>query len=155
MSQPKWRRIANLGDVNPINYGGFFVYIDLTGVYAPEAEVLITNEVAGDCDSWTIYRFILEPCTYTVDSGYEGGGVLSDNPYHPMYAVWFADKLESIAETMGTAREELIKLFCSDKAIDRAEAWRMVGDYFGYDNLDQYPWTCTRRADLPRRIRRI
>lgn len=32
--QPLWTRIANLGDVNPIEYGGFFVYVDRRGLNA-------------------------------------------------------------------------------------------------------------------------
>jgi hypothetical protein len=26
MSQPQWRMIANLGDVNPLDHGGCFIY---------------------------------------------------------------------------------------------------------------------------------
>ena len=50
MSQPVWSCIANLGDVNPIDYGGYFVYIDTTGVYPPEAELLIAPSDNDDDD---------------------------------------------------------------------------------------------------------
>ena len=39
--QPKWKLIAQLGDVNPIDYGGYFIYEDETGVYPPEGEKLL------------------------------------------------------------------------------------------------------------------
>lgn len=40
MSQPKWKFVANLGDTHPISYGGYFIFIDETGVYPPQAEKL-------------------------------------------------------------------------------------------------------------------
>lgn len=39
--QPRWKLVAQLGDVHPIDYGGYFVYRDTTGVYEEEAEVLM------------------------------------------------------------------------------------------------------------------
>lgn len=40
MTQPKWKFVANLGDVSWADYGGLFVFRDLTGVYDPEMEYL-------------------------------------------------------------------------------------------------------------------
>lgn len=154
MSQSQWTIIANLGDASPLEYGGYFVKVDETGVYAPEVEVLqeLPDEVDVDDPEarWTVYRFILEPCTY-VD------GVLSDNPSHPDYAAWFATPeaeratrpqdttyLSRIAESDGHTIAELIAGFCSADPIERAWAWREVGDYHGYDELDSYPLTLTR-----------
>lgn len=72
--QPTWKLIANLGDVHPIDYGGYFVYVDETGTYEAEAELL---EVPEDEDrTYRVYRFILDRCTLT-------NGVLSDNKFHP------------------------------------------------------------------------
>ena len=34
------RRIANLGDVNYVDFGGFFVFVDENGTYGAEAEYL-------------------------------------------------------------------------------------------------------------------
>lgn len=171
--QPVWQLIANLGDATPILYGGFFVYVDTTGVYSPEC-VLLTPLDKNDCTNgdpvqWEARRFTCESCTFI-------NGVLSDNPFHPDKPAWFATpynpdrpqdgskgKLESIAETFGTTPDELIALFVSSDATDRAQAWRMVGEYFGFDNLDSYPQMLTRkdvfnryRAEcFPRSVRRV
>lgn len=154
--QPKWELIANLGDVNPLEYGGYFVYRDTTGVYPPEAELLV--EPCEGESKYTIYRFILEPCTF-VD------GVLSDNKFHPDYPAWFATPeaqkaerpqdttyLSRICETHGIDRDELIKSFCSEDPIDRAHAWRMVGEYHGFENLDQSPASMS-KAEVRKRYR--
>jgi len=132
--QPEWKTVANLGDVNPIDYGGYFVNVDTTGVYPPEAELLEVDYETGKC---TVYRFILENMTYQ-------NGILSDNQFHPDHAVWFAGKLGQVASCMGTTADELVEQFTSSNPIDRAIAWRCIGDYFGFHELDSYPLELTR-----------
>ena len=83
-AQPVWKLLANIGDVHPIEYGGYFVFVDETGVYPPEAELLISPDSDDAPEGWVAYRFILDPCTY-VD------GILSDNHFHPELPAWFAD----------------------------------------------------------------
>ena len=134
MSQPKWKCVANLGDVDPVEHGGLLVFIDEAGHYPPEVEK-IDPDVNG---KWEVHRAVLETCTYV-------NGVLSDNPFHPNMPAWFADDLGSVSAAMGMEREELIRKFSSDDAVQRAEAWRCVADYWGWQNLDQYPLTLTRR----------
>lgn len=131
MTQPKWKCVANLGDVNPIEYGGLFVFVDETGVYPPEIE-LVDPPCEGQRNQWEVRRGVCEPCTYT-------NGVLSDNRFHPDKEAWFADDLRGIADSMGWEKEELICALCSPEAIDRASAWKCIADYFGWDNLDSYP----------------
>jgi len=133
--QPKWKCVAQLGDANPIDYGGYWVFIDTTGVYPPEAELYEANdnETGGTC-----YRWILEPCTYI-------NGILSDNKFHPDHPVWFADKLQAICDSLDGTVEELIEHFTSDDPIKRALAWRSVADYFGPHELDSYPLTLTEK----------
>ena len=143
--QPRWKRLANLGDVNPVEYGGYFIYLDRTGVYPPEAELLETDE--ADHPTWQLHRFILDRCTY-ID------GVLSDNAYHPSLPAWFAAGLGNVASTAGSTRDELIAQLCSEDPIQRAMAYRDIGMYHGFDNFDAYPRTYTKRSELPRRIRR-
>jgi len=157
MSQPNWKYIANLGDANPIDHGGFFVYIDETGVYDPEAELLeITRQNdGGEPIEWNVYRFSLEKCTLQ-------NGILSDNKFHPEHPAWFAEckraerpqdttYLSNVAECMGMDLETLQTLFCSDNPIERAEAYRCVGEYHGFDNLDSYPLTFTDRTEVEQR----
>ena len=47
-AQPSWTFVANLGDASPLEYGGYFVYHDATGVYGYEAEKV--EEPCGDDD---------------------------------------------------------------------------------------------------------
>jgi hypothetical protein len=139
--QPKWRRIANMGDGgNFAEYGGTLVFRDTTGEYGYEAE-------HWDSDDRRVYRFALDKCTY-VD------GILSDNPYHPNKPAWFADKLESIASTVGTTPEELIRLFCSDNPLDRAIAYDNLAANNGYFELDHYPMKLT-QSEANKRYRNV
>lgn len=149
MSQPDWECIAQLGDANPTEYGGYWIFRDKTGVYAPEGEYLFCPD-DEDSDEYTAYRFCLDPCTF-ID------GVLSDNKFHPDHCVWFATTpelmkvrpqdgrgLEDIASCMGSNVEELIGMFTSNDIVQRAQAYRMVGEYHGFENLDSYPLRMTR-----------
>ena len=142
--QPAWKRIANLGDVNPIDYGGYFVYVDTTGVYPPEAEVLISPDSDDAPEGWTVYRFILDQCTF-VD------GVLSDNSFHPELPAWWADELPRLAAYNGQTELRLVTDFCSDDPIARAWAYRSLGDYYGYHELDSYPLRFHSRDDVEAR----
>lgn len=128
MSQPIWKFVTNLGDEQPLEYGGYFIFKDLTGVYPPEGELLVLHTK----DKYEIRRFILEPCTF-VD------GVLSDNKFHRDKPSWFADRIDALASFVGLETKELIDMFVSGTIQERAMAWQAVGDYFGFDNLDSYP----------------
>ena len=127
-NQPKWKAVAQLGDVNPLDYGGYWVLVDTTGVYPAEGEWV---EVDEETNRLTIRRFILDQCTF-ID------GVLSDNPYHPLHPAWFAD-LEGVSSACGTPVAELRKLLCSDNPVERAHAYREIGCTHGFNNLDDYP----------------
>lgn len=145
--QPIWTLVANLGDASPFEYGGYFVYRDETGIYAPEADYLWINDDVHGKPCAQLHRFILEPCTF-ID------GVLSDNPFHPTHPVWFADKLADIAQTCDVAELDLLRMFTSSDPLDRAHAWRSVGEYHGFDNLDAYPLTFDNLFRLARYARK-
>lgn len=144
MTQPKWKFVAQLGDVDPINYGGKFLFEDETGVYPPMLEILDvegdTEPVMSDDDEtleegnmkWEIHRISLEPCTF-ID------GILSDNKYHPEHPAWFADSLDSVSNSMDTTPEKLIEQFCGEDIQERAWAYVTVGEYHGLINFDGYP----------------
>lgn len=149
MSQPDWECIAQLGDADPIDHGGYWILRDKTGVYPEEAELLVVPD--NEDGEYTIYRFTLEPCTYV-------NGVLSDNKFHPDHAAWWAGTekerkfrpqdttyLKNIADFIGMDVDELAGHFCSEDALQRATGYRAVGDYHGFDNLDNYPLTMKRR----------
>ena len=129
--QPVWKFLANLGDANPIEHGGFAVFVDETGVYAPECELLETPEETGRRD-WSVRRITCERCTFI-------NGVLSNNKFHPAKPAWFADKLGAMASFYGIEVSALVALFVSPDPLSNAEAWRMIGEYFGWDELDSYP----------------
>lgn len=133
-SQPKWKCIAQLDDINPIDHGGYWILLDTTGEYSPEGEVLIEQ-----CDhTYLAYRFLLDKCTHV-------NGILSDNPYHPDHPAWYADDLRSISSSAGyNHMGELVEDLCSDNPINLAIAYRAIGEYYGYDNLDHDPLVLTR-----------
>lgn len=141
--QPSWKLVANLGDRNPVDHGGFFVFTDETRVYPPEVELLESpdNDEGG---TWTVYRFILEPCTFA-------NGVLSDNKFHPEHPAWFADSIGSVSNFVGVPTAELIDMLVNGNPTNKAWAWKAIGDYHGFENLDSYPLTFTNRAEVEAR----
>jgi hypothetical protein len=149
MSQPDWECIAQLGDTDPIEHGGYWILRDKNGIYPEEGELLIAPEDEGG--EYIIHRFTLNRCTF-ID------GILSDNEFHPDHSAWWAGTeeerkarpqdstyLKNIADFIGMDVEELAADFCSENALVRARAYQAVGDYHGFDNLDNYPLTMTRR----------
>jgi hypothetical protein len=144
--QPKWQLIANLGDATPLDYGGLFVFRDETGVHPEEMELLeVQNPDADDDDlRYEVRRCVLERCTLT-------GGILSDNSFHPEHPAWFAADLAGVASAIGSTKEDLERLLCSEDPLERAEAYRAVADYHGWDNLDSDPLTLT-RAEAEARV---
>lgn len=122
--QPTWEPVANLGDANPIDNGGFFVLRDTTGVYPPEA---VSLEPSGR--GWIAYRITLDPVTLT-------DGVLSDNRFHPLHPVWWSDRLQSIASTVGRTPADLTADFLSSDPLQRAEAYRALLYSFGGGEFD-------------------
>jgi hypothetical protein len=129
--QPRWHVAANLGDVNPLDYGGSFVLIDSTGIYDPELWRF-------DPDSMQLYRFSIEQCHRTPT------GEIGDNNYHPSLAAWFGSA-ESLRSVGGFADSgDLQRHLCGSNIIDRAFAYLALCDYHGSDNFDSYPDTLTR-----------
>jgi hypothetical protein len=109
-------------------------------------------------DRFTIYRFDLEPCTF-ID------GVLSDNASWPNLSAWFADrgdphgqypwmridKLAELATFIGLSVDQVAVMFCSDEPVKRAYAWRIVGEYHGFHELDSDPLMNVTRDEAARR----
>lgn len=152
-NQPAWKLVANLGDANPIEHGGLFVFEDTTGAYPPEIELIeqpseefedySTDSGWKPSARWTVRRAVCEPCTYVC-------GVLSDSPSYPKIEAWFADAIDSVAESSGMERDEFIRMITVGTVVERAEAWRIIGDYFGWDTLDSYPLELTRKEAIAR-----
>ncbi len=146
-NQPQWKTVANLGDVNPVEYGGLFVHVDETGVYSPELEKIEPpcDDEADDA-TWGVYRVCLDRCTFV-------NGILSDNQFHPESMAWFGfrapdrpqdDCITNCAQSMGIDVDELIRLLCSEDPVELAGGYRCVLDYWGWENGDAYPLELTR-----------
>lgn len=170
MNQPVWKCVGNIGDVRPLEYGGLYVFVDETGVYPPEMELI--DVIGGDREDeyneegelisegnekWEIRRVVLENCYYE-------NGILSDNQFHKDRPAWFFKTPQQrkerpqdgshldICKHSGMDEDEFIRQFLSIYPIQRAYAWQMVAQYHGWDNLDSYPWTSTDRKELEQRI---
>lgn len=130
MSQPKWKCVATLGDVNMLEYGGALVLVDETGVYPPELEIVsgVEDEEFGE-DRHEIHRICCHQCFLT-------DGVLSDNKYHKDEAAWFSEYAMTDGEVDGAS---LIEQLCSDDPIERARGYYELTQYYGAHEFDHYP----------------
>lgn len=162
--QPDWEFIANLGDMNPLEYGGYFIYKDKTGVYPERADVILppSEHMTGETLN-EIYRIEIErlklvegylvPVRYRRDWNLtfpqpksKRGGVLEwrpediENKLHAQrFAAWFQEHLESVSSSSGTTKEELEIAFTSENPLERFEAYRMIGEYYGWEELGGEP----------------
>ena len=132
-NQPDWRCVGTIGDVNPIDYGGGFVFVDDSGVYHPELEWIEPPDESGwrgGFGPWVVYRVILDRCTF-ID------GILSDNKYHPECAAWFAGAL--LAPRSAFDGIDHIADITSADPMQRAFAYWDVACNEGWGNLDSEP----------------
>lgn len=143
MTQPNWTPVMNLGDVNPLDHGGLFVFVDLNGEYDPEVEIIEPVDENDDNSDLEIHRFAIPRCSYF-------GGVLSDNQFHPAHPAWFAKSLADVARFTGETEEVLITLLCSSHPVDRAAAYRDLVSYHGIQNFAEHSRTMTKFAARPR-----
>jgi hypothetical protein len=126
MSQPKWKPIGHIGDVDPIAHGGGFVYEDQTGVYAPE---MAWFEPSPD-EQWhrlqgntplSVYRILIER-----DPASE----------------WWYERLDEVARFCGRSIEDAQRL-ANGNIIERAFLYDALIHYFGTENFDSYPTQTT------------
>lgn len=142
--QPSYWCIENLGDVDPLQYGGKFVCIDRRGIYSPI--MLILQEPENK--KRLCYEIELERCFIVRDSGGEMKGV-GANHYHAHMTEWFGDysDLEGVASFAGYNSEKaLAELLASQNVLDRAQAYGSLVDYFGAHQFDQVPGEYDKRG---------
>lgn len=132
-NQPRWKLLDNLGDVSPVEYGGFFVYVDQSGVYAPEVELLESPDTDDSPEGWTTYRAVVEK-----DSTAE----------------WWYDRLSAVAASIGMELSELQRMATGDDVLAKAMVYQYLFSHFGAHEFDSYPNHYAKRSHLPRRIRR-
>ena len=131
--------IGNLGDEHPFDYGGFIVY----RVADPTK--------TGSESRWTAVEYWGEPTevdrddpkkdTYQVFRWNIENDVLKDLDWVEGSDLggW-----EAVAKSVGMSLEKLKKDARSGNALDRAWIYKLVGDFYGIDNLDSYPLELTR-----------
>lgn len=155
-NQPIWKAVANLGDANPVDHGGFFVLVDQTGVYCPEAVTIETpvdaqwsgyweDETEGYSGwhknaRWTVSRVPLEPNWFE-------DGCLSDNEFHKNLPAWYGgpDSLESVSSSTGMTVRDLITALTSKDTVQRAFGYRELAGYYGAYEFDQTPLELSER----------
>lgn len=124
--QPVWRNVGHIGDVDPIAYGGGFVYEDETGIYCPEMSYF---EPAPDSE-WhktegatplRVYRVLLEK-----DSTRE----------------WWYEDLQAVANYTGQTLHEAQRM-ANGTTMERAILYSDLISYHGAENFDSYPQTMT------------
>ena len=153
--QPSWKCVGHIGDIDPIAYGGGFVYQDETGVYPPELtyfEPLSDEEWKNSRESTplTIYRLVLDPPRFKTLTELGKRTILaSDLPPSERgktwewYNEWYVDKLPSVAQTCGVTPLRLLRELFSRKPLTRAMAYQELIAYFGPFEFDQYPLQMT------------
>ena len=135
MYEPQWRIIANLGDVDPIEYGGAFVFVDENEVADPQIEFWQEPPEDDESEPWRIYRWDIPKCSI-------GDQGLSNSPYnHP---AWFAETLPNIAECCDFP--DIADALCSDDILRRASAYLAIGRYHGERNFDDPPLELDRKG---------
>jgi hypothetical protein len=159
-NQPQWKQVGTVGDVNPFDYDGGFIYQDETGVYAPELEYILGESNYSQPENtgrWKVYRFCLDRLeTVTVDGNQLlvpfGFGSRTDLP-HPIdsYNEWFNRDLDGPASGVGITVEQYRAELCSEDARARAFAYLELAMYHGFENFDDYPLTFTNRDELEAR----
>lgn len=127
-NQPMWVCAANLGDVNPLEYGGKFLLIDTTGVYDPMLWIY---------EERRLYRIILERC-FPIE-----GGSLGDNLYHTYAPTWFGkrEQLKSVEDSAD--HTQLVFDLCSSNAVKLAQGYISLISFYGAHEFDHYHDTLT------------
>tara|TARA_R110000824_G_scaffold173688_2_gene351820 strand:+ start:1156 stop:1557 length:402 start_codon:yes stop_codon:yes gene_type:complete len=121
------KTLANLGDVNPLDHGGFLVRSD--------GEIVDIHP--RDEDRKIEVHWFSNALCYPI----EGGGV-SDNEFHKDHPAWFSDGLGDVARSAD--HEDIAEDLCSDDPVVRARAYQSIAAHWGIVNFDQYPITLTR-----------
>ena len=125
--QPNWKFIGHIGDVDPITYGGGFVYTDATGVYAPE---MTWFEPAPD-EQWHETESDTPLQEYRI--------MLEKEPQ----SEWWYSRLTDIASFTGLEVEELRAMSLSRNPLEVALLYSYLIHYFGAEEFDSYPMTLT------------
>lgn len=127
MIKPFFCCIDNLGDVNPYEYGGAFVMLDLNGINDPE--LIIYEDETREKIALVIERGFLVKDEHNNILG------VSFNHWNSRYVDRELSDLQSIASFIGQSTLEFAMALCDVDVRKRALAWKSVYDYWGADNI--------------------
>lgn len=123
--------LGNLGDAHPFDYGGFIVY-----------------ELHDRGKRYLGAEFWHEPLDpRNIPEGAE------EEPEYTVYAFSIEENVKRdldwvdwrrIAEFAGLPQEEIDRMSTSEDPLERAELYRTVGDYYGFQELHSRPLHFTR-----------
>ena len=110
------RCVANLGDVNWLDYGGCIVYTD------DHMELIEEAIEDGETELWTVWHIDIDRLKlvdgHLVDLSYE-----ADWGAASVHDVWFARYIDSAATISDRSAEDLRNGFCSSNVRVRADAY--------------------------------
>jgi hypothetical protein len=124
--QPKWKCVGHVGDVDPIAYGGGFVYEDTTGVYGPEIEWF---DPAPDAE-WEQTEGATPVGVYRI--------LIEKNPADE----WWYERLLEVAAACGQTVVDYQQRLAGS-TMKRAYVYYDLVLHFGAFEFDQYPRTMT------------
>lgn len=127
MIKPFFRCIDNLGDINPYEYGGAFVMLDLNGINDP-------GLIIYEAETRERITFVIERGFLVKDEHNNILGV-SFNNYNSRYIDRKLSDLSSIADFNGEYAIEFVGALCDVDVRKRALAWKSIYDYWGADNV--------------------
>lgn len=125
-NQPIWKCAGRTGDIDPIAFGGGFVYTDETGVYGPE----LTFFEPGQDEEWNKKGGMTPVTVYRV--------MLDSGPRE-----WWYPQLENLAKYTGQTLTELETCAKSKDPQTLAILYSDLISYFGAHEFDSYPNTFT------------
>lgn len=140
----KVKYLGNLGDVNPIEHGGYFIYQTTrdNGEIEYHAEKLDSPEEDILGATWRVYRFTLDRQKLvrleSMDRPYLVPYSWNDTYPHYIskYEEWFVKSLGEVASYVGSTKKGLELVLTSDDPLQLAWAYQCIGDFHGWANLN-------------------
>ena len=149
-----------VGDVNPLQYGGWLIGLRDTHVDCIVIEPIDWEENGkkqGEGIDCLTYRVCLDRFKVIGDINTRAEYLVPDRwdnswSWGPDNTEWWDDTSfrESI-QNSGIGWDEFVTAICSTNPVHRAFAWQEIASYFGIQNLDDYPMR-EKESDLRRRF---
>jgi hypothetical protein len=141
-----------VGDVNPIQYGGWLVGLKATHVDAIVIEPIDWEENGKrqgdgvDCLTYTVALDRFKLVCDVADPINDAGFLVPDSwnnswPWGPTNHEWWDEPEfhKNFTESTNLPWSDFVESICSDDPIKRACAWQEIASYYGIQNLDDQP----------------